>query len=304
MFRRYFPFGVGVLVPFCLALLFNYVRYGHPLTEGSASQPNHPPIWGNPLVGLCGLLFSPGKSLFLFFPTIGLLFLYLPRCFRRFPGLTIALVSVCLLSLGLAASFSMWASDWAWGPRYLMVLAPIASLPFGMRSEGSAERKSVVIALLTLGLGSQVLGISVEHLRFFLEQQVDGYFWYSDPTFYYRESQFFARFAEFYSVIFEGPPASAQVFSGMVASGGPPTYTVTRAVPEIAHIMMRNHSVFYLPRPWPFWIPTLPLEIQPINPLGMMAFMASLGGLGIWLARSGLRGQPSRAATGDSVRRV
>jgi len=284
---RYAPFVGGCLLPFAAVLVFNQMRFGHPLNAGPSSQPGHPPVLGNPLLGAAGLLVSPGKSIFLFFPPLVLTFFYLRRCFRRCPALCVSLSTVVVAMFALNASLSMWPSDWAWGPRYVMLLAPILTLPMGMQGDGVVPQRSLRNLLLVLGGCVQLLGVSVEHIRFFFERRLPTFFWYADPLFYFKESQWFARIFEVISLVEEGIPTTARVFCPGPFPVELPTYSLFAGPPQTSDVWMRLYTVFYLPRPWPFWVPTLDVGSQPVDPVWASVMLVCIGVLGVLLVLVG-----------------
>jgi hypothetical protein len=286
---RYLPFVVGCALPFALWLLFNYARFGDALHSGKGDIAGHPPLWGNPVSGLLGLLFSPGKSIFLFFPSAVLGILALLSWRKRHPLLSLSIGSVALVQLLFNSCLTFWSSDWAWGPRYLMLLAPLLTLPLGMNGWRPGWRRSVTISVSALGLLVQLFGISVEHHRFFYERKLPAYFWYGSPEVYWHESQWSARPAELLSVLTEPFPEPPVAFRPGPYASKWPTYCIFGTHPTVSDVWMRKFAVFYLPRPWPLWIPALPESLRPVNPVRMSLACLALGGLGALCAGVGLR---------------
>jgi hypothetical protein len=123
--------GGIVLAPFAVWQgYYNHLRTGDwllsPMITGQYTANE---LTGNLGVGITGLLFSPGKSIFLYCP----LALLSVVCFRRFmarypPEATF----VALLSgfwLLLHAKLANWFGLWGWGPRYFITIAPVLALP-------------------------------------------------------------------------------------------------------------------------------------------------------------------------------
>jgi len=148
----------------------NAVRYGTIWPSGYDKG------WGalgfsTPLyAGLWGLFASPGKSFFLYAPACLLGLVSAGLFFKRNR-------KEAVLFLGIAAAYTiphalwcLWAGDWAWGPRFLLVITPYLILPagvfFGSWSLKSRVAKGVVLALVGLSLGVQILGISVHPFAF------------------------------------------------------------------------------------------------------------------------------------------
>lgn len=138
----------GVLV----FLAYNQARWGSPFDTGYGETLGL--MREHPLNGLWGLLFSPGKSLFLFSPPLVIGAICLPgfvRAHRR-PALALALVG--LPPLLFYSRFLSWSGDYCWGPRYLTYLIPlllipavIQAWPVVVRSRTAAASAALVVLL-------------------------------------------------------------------------------------------------------------------------------------------------------------
>jgi hypothetical protein len=87
-------------------------------------------LTGNLAQGVLGLLFSPGKSIFLYVP----LALLSVVCFRRFMAdypceAVFAAVLSGMWLLVHAKMATNWYGAWGWGPRHFVTIAPILVLP-------------------------------------------------------------------------------------------------------------------------------------------------------------------------------
>jgi hypothetical protein len=130
-FASAFPFGA-------VYLYYNYLRWGSIFFTGygmSFSATGTGVAAGvlheAPLVGLWGMLLSPGKSIFLYCPPLLLSLLGFPRFFRRYRTIVLAMVLTILPGLYIHAQMISWAGDYAWGPRYLTFALGILLLPAG-----------------------------------------------------------------------------------------------------------------------------------------------------------------------------
>ncbi len=169
------PAGVACLI----VAWYNHHRFGSPFITGYATdvQNTHIPLPH----GLYGLLFSSGKSFFLYNPPLLLApfaaarFHQRDRAGSRFVWL---LTAIHLLFFGIQQN---WDGDWAWGPRYLLPLAVFLLIPAAEVIErmlgGSARRtglQAAVAACLVLGVSIQILGVAVspnDYVRFLAEQK-------------------------------------------------------------------------------------------------------------------------------------
>ncbi len=282
-------FVVFVLVG-CLGLLFyagfNNFRYGSLLFSGKGV--NHPSPLGNPLLGLPGLLVSPGKSIFLYSPPTAIALMGVYRLLRPHRYLALAIAASCLAYLGLISMLSFYGGDWCWGPRYFVTILPLAAVGFPF----AAVTRRLGLALVIAGLCVQLLAISLDHHRFFYSRSLPAFFWYTQHGFYFRESALFARPGEILESIRNGVPPEATVFRP-----GPYPELLTYAVfgawgdPGLAPpIWMRHYRVFWQPRPWPLWMRSIPDDRRPVDlPIAIAALLVT-GIAGAWAIRSGLRG--------------
>jgi hypothetical protein len=266
-YRRFVLFACGASIGLAAWLAYNHVRFGNPFYSGkqNTEQAHHPPIWGNPLVGLAGYLLSPGKSVILYSPTVLLGLLGLRGLWRKHPRVGLAIVVVVLTHVLLMSSMTFWGGDWAWGPRYLVLVVALLSVaaPF---LEVTQLRSSIRRALIATAIVVQLLALSVDHLRFFSEEGLDDFFWAYDRTFYYRRSALLARPAELVSVVFAPLPREVRVF---VPSANPAIVTTAPgrfSTPQDSRRTMRYFAFFYVPRPWPFWMRTIPRPLRPFDP--------------------------------------
>jgi len=275
-----------------LSLAYNDLRFGTYLLFGKVHAiVNRHPLFGNPLAGSLTLLVSPGKSIFLYSPTIVLGILGIRSLWRRHPALAFAISAASLILILFLSCIAFVGGDWCWGPRYLVSLLPAWALamPFALRDR--KVRRDVVLGIIALGLLVQVLALSVENQRFFLERGLNDYFWAEDPWFYFKHSAIFARIGETLSLN-RGLPATAQLFNSIPIPDwstysllGPPPF----APRSIAPVWMRGFKIFYLPRPWPLWMAWIPPAMRPINMRAWVLGLLAVNLLGIGLIYRGLR---------------
>ena len=152
--KRWIAFGVGSL-PFALGLLAHKaLRFGDPLRLGYAGEAFTTPL----IVGIAGLLLSPGKSVLLYAPPLILATLMGRRFWRReralagFLGLAWAVALLCY------GAWWAWHGGWSWGPRFLVPLIPLSCLPIGLLPARSGWRVGLVLAVL-LGVAVNALGV-------------------------------------------------------------------------------------------------------------------------------------------------
>ncbi|MEK6676970.1 MAG: hypothetical protein AABZ47_15120 [Planctomycetota bacterium] len=187
--------GVGPFV--ALLAAYNQSRFGSVWETGYAiahwDEPGGVKLFDTPLlIGLSGMLFSPGKSLFLFNPVLLAAipgFLGLWRVQRR---LAVAIAVPFVGTLLFHSWYTFWAGDLAWGPRYLasaMGFCVLALIP--LMKQPRLPRAVIVLAAVSVCV--QVASIIYSFgLEFFQDRRhgtiPDGYVW--RPA----ESQLYSRF--------------------------------------------------------------------------------------------------------------
>lgn len=276
--------GLGLLV----YAGFNNFRYGSLVFSGKGV--NHPSPLGNPIVGAAGLLFSPGKSIFLYSLPTAISLAGLVRLSREHWNLGRAVAVTASTYFALIATLSFYGGDWCWGPRYFATILPLVALGFPYARPRGFTRVVVGVAIAA-GLAVQLLALSLDHHRFFYARALPRFFWANDRGFYFHESALLARPGEILDSWREGVPEVATAFRP-----GPYPEQLTYAVfgmwgrPDLSPpAWMRRYGVFWLPRPWPLWMRTIPRERLPVNPDGVLAGLAVIALAGGCAMMVGLR---------------
>ena len=149
----------------------NYIRYGSAFVTGyewAAATP-----WVPLYVGVYGLLFSAGKSLFLYSPPL-LLSAIGARTFLRQAG-AVGTFPICLLAVFVVGYgvLSHWSGDGAWGPRYLVPLTgSLAALVAGWFDDVAVERtahwmRRFGLAVIVAGVLVQCIGVATSTAAYF-----------------------------------------------------------------------------------------------------------------------------------------
>jgi hypothetical protein len=257
----------AVLVGLTLSFSYNYLRFGSFVKSGRMERSSPVTYMANPLAGLSTLLISPGKGILLYSPPLVLGILGLRGLRRTRPELAYAILTASLMLISMLSYISFVGGDWCWGPRYLVVLLPLWALPLPFVFTGRMIRRNLVVALVGTGLFVQVLALGVENQRFFFDRGLEDTFYLDDPWVYFKHSALFARVAETVSLQ-AGPPLSAQFFNSVPIPRwstycilGPPGRIPRSLAPE----WMRSFKIYYLPRPWPFWMWSIKPVLRPIN---------------------------------------
>ena len=160
--------AVPVIVALILIMTYNYIRFADPLETG------YEKFSGQFVVGLFGLLFSPGKSLFLFNPLTVLGCLSFTLFFREQRKTALLFGWLIVSHLILFSFWGSWQGGMGWGPRLMLVIVPYLILPIGFLLR---EYKQVVkipfLAVLVAGILIQLPSVTVNIARYYYEMSRD-----------------------------------------------------------------------------------------------------------------------------------
>ncbi|MEW6203624.1 MAG: hypothetical protein AB1546_16740, partial [bacterium] len=164
-------------IVFVLILFYNYARFGSPLQTGYEERFNTPLF-----VGLHGLLFSPGKSIFIYCPLV-LAFFPATAAFRKSHSAESKLFTACaVIYLLIHAKWNLWGGDLSWGPRYLVPVVPMLILPLGALLDAKSRTPRFIICnlqfalhtphywlifLFLLSFSVQIIGISIDFKQYY-----------------------------------------------------------------------------------------------------------------------------------------
>jgi 4-amino-4-deoxy-L-arabinose transferase-like glycosyltransferase len=157
--------GTVTLIPFVLwQLYYNQLRTGNPFTSPvQAPQYAYTNALDNNLwTGVSGLLFSPGKSVFLYCPPALFSILLFRKFWRKYRNEAVFIIVLTGLWLLLHARIRMWSGGpSAWGPRYFVTLVPILAIPFLVERFSLRSRLSrgFTTAFLVLGFALETSSI-------------------------------------------------------------------------------------------------------------------------------------------------
>lgn len=119
-------FTGGLAVMLGLAVVWNVLRFGDPWASGYGSELE---LWiTGPLEGLAGLLVSPGRGLFTYFPAAFLALACTRASYRRAPQWTVFAWLSLVALLALYCRWHGWDGGWCFGPRFLVPLLPLLAL--------------------------------------------------------------------------------------------------------------------------------------------------------------------------------
>jgi hypothetical protein len=126
-----------ILLPFVSwQLYYNYLRTG--IFYKSSVQvccPENNALDGNLLIGIAGLLFSPGKSLFVYIPLLTLSLILFKKFYREHRKEALYISILAILWFFLHSKLRSWYGATGLGPRHFITVMPIILIPFAVYIE-------------------------------------------------------------------------------------------------------------------------------------------------------------------------
>ena len=130
------------------------------------------------LTGLGGFLISPGKGFFFYSPVAVLFFFGIKSFLKRHLELSLCFICTMLTYLFFLSKNIYWHGDWAWGPRYLLVITPVLIIPIAELFDSDAWLKNsavraIVCSIFVVSVIIQLAAISVDFNKYFLNLRID-----------------------------------------------------------------------------------------------------------------------------------
>jgi hypothetical protein len=145
---------------------YNFMRFGSVFESGyplatATTLGGHRMFEGTPLPTLAGMLFSPGKSIFLYNPVLVLLPFCIWPFYRRHKVVALAVASVVVANFVLYSFATAWAGDYAWSIRKQVPVLPLLVLPLVILFNRplKALAKTVVISVIVVSIMIQLASV-------------------------------------------------------------------------------------------------------------------------------------------------
>lgn len=151
------------LLPFVVwQCWYNHLRTGifYKSPVQTAAYAGNNGLDGNILVGLFGLLLSPGKSLFIYAPLLILSIFLFKRFYKEHRQEAIYIAALTILWFLLHAKLRSWYGAWGWGPRHFITILPLLFLPFAVNLEYVLSQTALKISASLLGSFGFILTLS------------------------------------------------------------------------------------------------------------------------------------------------
>ncbi len=149
----------------CLIFLYNYVRFQDFFETGYEKG-----FGTGGWTGFIGILFSPGKSVFLYNPLLLIGCLAWPVFFKNNRKMSLLFGWIVLIHLVLFSFWHSWYGGSGWGPRLMLVVFPYLILPVGFLLERPGRKaKAGIAAVLILGFLIQIPSVTVNISRYYYD---------------------------------------------------------------------------------------------------------------------------------------
>ena len=187
--------GVSITAATAFWLWYNFTRFGNPLDTGNIGTnlalDQHFDFDRSIVTGVLGLLFSPGRSLFVYVPLAMAGVLAFPAFFRRDRSTAALLAAVLVSFLLLYGSLRYWDGLRGYGPRYLVPLLPLLILPLVSWLEpGQGGWRRVLPWVVGLSAVVQLPGVLVDFSKVAVAHgQASGSYSRDAKIYAWRESE-------------------------------------------------------------------------------------------------------------------
>ena len=152
---------------------FNYIRFGSILNFGYASERSGGPFFKN----LEGVLFSPGRSPFVYSPILVLAIPGTWLLLRKQPILALICLVVIAAYVFTVARLFNWAGGTSWGARLITPTAPLCGVLLAPTVDYIWKNKLLAAAALLLGFAGfsvQMLALLRDPMRVIMEHVATG----------------------------------------------------------------------------------------------------------------------------------
>ncbi len=175
-------FSLAFLPFIGLSFWYNYYRFGSIFETGYqliAERTGIDFFTGTSLLtGLSGFMISPGKGFFYYSPVAILFFFGIKSFFKRHLELTLCFILIILSYLFFLSTNLYWHGDWAWGPRYLLIITPFLIIPIAELIESKTwgmklSMRAFVYFLVAVSFIIQIAAVSVYFQKYFFHLMSD-----------------------------------------------------------------------------------------------------------------------------------
>lgn len=165
-----------------LSLWYNHYRFGSVFETGYsliAARTGVGHFTGTSLLtGISGFLISPAKGFFYYSPVAILFFFSIRSFIKKHPGLGVSFILIMISYLLFLSKYLYWHGDWAWGPRFILVLTPFFIIPIAELFDSDIWKKKKFIKIgvyfiFAVSLVIQLAAVSVDFNKYFINLQIE-----------------------------------------------------------------------------------------------------------------------------------
>ena len=180
--RSFLWFSFPLALTFLFLLFINNYKFGSPFEcgYGQWKERGQPIFSGHFFSGLKNFLFNIQYSIFVYFPILVFAFFGYPYFLKKYRLETGLFLSLGLVLLLVNSKLLTWSGGWAYGPRYLLVMLPLVSLPFVHTLDKLIDQRKKIWAMVCMATVALVLCYSfqlqrnVNALPFFVYFRLEG----------------------------------------------------------------------------------------------------------------------------------
>lgn len=158
--RLFLSFALPIAVALVLFALFNWLRFDSPFANGYTQSELERQLFSLRNLGpaLIGFLFDPHYSIFFHFPLVIPALFSWPRFYRahRRDALVVLAISATLFFIN--SLYNNWRGEASYGPRYLLPILPLLSLPFLEFCRWIGEQQKAPVKFAAIGATTLLLG--------------------------------------------------------------------------------------------------------------------------------------------------
>jgi hypothetical protein len=242
------------------------------------------PAWpGTPLTALAVLLVSPAAGVFWYCPTLLWGLLGVPIWYRRDRLFVAAVLMACMAFSGFICSLVFFKGDLAWGPRYLTPV--FAVLWLFVPAAARARPRWQTALVLSLGMIVQLLALSVDFHRLYVQLRLPSGFYQGHPEIYFypQAAHLINRPREVLEIVTAADGATAYSPNAVPTAATPCPEWFERG-PEA----IRKYRFLSSLRPWWASMNFLPATERPVDLATTIALLLIAAGLGLGLIYFGV----------------
>ena len=262
-----------------------YDHYKFPFDKGTAHAEQRafygPNFAHHQLEAVVVLTFSLGAGVFWYFPPLLLCLRGIAARWKAERNIVLALLAGAVPFLAFFCSLSYFKGDPCWGPRYL---TPLLGVLWLFAPMGAAKLRPWVVGLLLgLGIGVQVLGLSVDPHRLYVQRDASSGFGRIHPWLYLDPdlSHLANRPREIVEIVRETVPAEE------FTPAPSPTFAFPLIdpphLPERGPTVVKHYRILNSFRPWWTSMTFLPLHDRPVNLGKFAALLLAIASAGLLL---------------------